>query len=122
MPSFKNVNAVLPVADHAAAVAWYSKWIGRKPDVEPTEGVAEWEIASNAWIQDSLDPDAAGKTTVVVGVDDIDATVADLGKEGVTCGEMQDYGFVKLTEIVDPDGNKVTFAWENPDFDPSEAE
>ncbi|WP_174492031.1 hypothetical protein [Amycolatopsis japonica] len=26
----------------------------------------------------------------------------------------QDFGFVKLTEIVDPAGNKVTFVWENP--------
>ncbi len=34
------------------------------------------------------------------------------------CGPIQDFGFVKLTEIVDPAGNKVTFVWENPDFGP----
>ncbi|MFC3448313.1 hypothetical protein [Amycolatopsis speibonae] len=45
VPRFKNVLAVLPVSDHAAAVAWYKQWIGRGPDVEPTEGVAEWPLA-----------------------------------------------------------------------------
>lgn len=118
MPNFKNVNAVLPVSDHAAAVTWYKKWIGRAPDVEPMEGVAEWQLAENAWIQVSVDPDAAGKTSVVVGVEDIDAHVASLAREGVTCGEIQDYDFIKLSEAVDPEGNKINFVWENPKYEP----
>jgi hypothetical protein len=118
VPSFKNVNAVLPVTDHAAAVAWYKQWIGRGPDVEPMEGVAEWQIADNAWIQVSLDPDSAGKTSVVVGVDDIDEHVASLASAGITAGDIQDYDFIKLTEIVDPSGNKVNFVWENPKYEP----
>jgi hypothetical protein len=69
--NLKSVVGVLPVVDHAAAVSWYQKWVGRAPDVEPMEGVAEWQLAENAWIQViqvSADPEPAGKTTVVVGV------------------------------------------------------
>lgn len=118
MPKFTNINAVLPVSDHAAAVQWYSTWIGRRPDVEPTEGVAEWQLASNAWIQVSHDPSTAGKTNVVVGVEDIDDHVSSLAGAGVTCGEVQDYGFIKLSELSDPEGNKINFVWENPNFEP----
>ena len=118
MPSFKNVNAVLPVADHAAAVAWYKQWIGRDPDLQPMEGVAEWQLADNAWIQVAHDPEAAGKTSVVIGVEDIDSHVASLASEGVTCGEIQDYDFIKLSDVVDPEGNKINFVWENPNYEP----
>jgi predicted enzyme related to lactoylglutathione lyase len=118
VPNLKNVNAVLPVSDHAAAVAWYKQWIGRAPDVEPMEGVAEWQIAENAWIQVAHNPEFAGKTSIVIGVDDIDDHVASLANGGVACGEIQDYDFIKLTEIVDPEGNKINFVWENPKFAP----
>jgi hypothetical protein len=118
VPSFKNVNAILPVSDHAAAVAWYKLWIGRGPDVEPMEGVAEWQLADNAWIQVALDPESAGKTSVVIGVEDIDSHVAELTKAGVTVGEVQDYDFIKMSEVLDPEGNKVNFVWENPKYEP----
>ncbi|QXV57548.1 VOC family protein [Amycolatopsis sp. TNS106] len=114
MPSFKDVYAVLPVSDHAAAVAWYERWLGRRPDTEPMEGVAEWQITGNAGLQVTHDPETAGKSTLVLVVEDIDETVGDLTGRGVECGPIQDFGFVKLTEIVDPAGNKVTFVWENP--------
>ncbi|GAA4533260.1 VOC family protein [Amycolatopsis samaneae] len=104
--------------DHAAAVAWYERWVGRAPDVVPAEGVAEWELAENAWIQVAHAPEAAGKTSVVIGVEDIDSLVADLSNEGVNCGGVQDYGFIRLTEVVDPEGNRINFVWENPDYQP----
>lgn len=121
MSNLANVNAILPASDHAASVAWYAKWIGRDPDVVPTDGVAEWQIAENAWIQVSQapDPSVAGKSSVVLGVADIDSQVATLADAGVKCGEVNDYGFIKLTEVSDPDGNKINFVWENPDFDPT---
>ena len=107
--NLKNVVDVLPVVDHAAAVSWYEKWIGRGPDVEPMEGVAEWQLAENAWIQVSVDPEPAGKSTVVVGVGDIDAQCSTCAAAGVTVGEINDYGFIKTAEAVDPAGNKVLF-------------
>jgi hypothetical protein len=112
MSNLANVVAVLPVADHAKAVMWYAKWIGRAPDVEPMEGVAEWQLAENAWIQVSLDPESAGRTTVVVGVADLDAQRAACAAADVAVGEVNDYGFVRTAEAVDSDGNKVQFVQE----------
>ncbi len=113
--NLKSVVGVLPVDDHATAVDWYRKWIGRAPDVEPIEGVAEWQLVENAWIQVSADPEAAGQTTVVIGVEDIDAQRSACAAVDVTVGAVADYGFVKTAEAVDPAGNKILFVQEVPE-------
>jgi predicted enzyme related to lactoylglutathione lyase len=110
--NLQNVVAVLPVADHAAAVSWYQKWIGRAPDVEPIEGVAEWRIADKAWIQVAADPEPAGRTRVVIGVDDIDTQRSTCEAGGVTVGDVTDLGFIKMAEAVDPAGNTILFVQE----------
>lgn len=109
-----SVVGVLPVTDHATAVKWYQKWIGRVPDVEPMEGVAEWQLAENAWIQVSVDPEPAGRTTVVVGVKDIEAQHSACAAAGIAMGDISDYGVVKTSEAVDPAGNKILFVQEMP--------
>lgn len=109
-----SVVGVLPVADHEEAVTWYQKWIGRGPDVKPMEGVAEWQLAENAWIQVSLDPESAGRTTVIVGVASIDTQRSVCAAAGVAVGDVNDYGFVKTAEAVDPAGNKILFVQEVP--------
>lgn len=110
--NFKSVIAVIPVKDHVAAVAWYGSWIGRDADVVPMDGVAEWNLAGGGWLQVALDPEHAGSTTVVVGVVDADAQHASLAAAGVATGDVQDLGFIKLVEAVDPDGNKIVFVQE----------
>ncbi|MBZ2194937.1 VOC family protein [Occultella gossypii] len=107
-----SVISVLPVTDHAGATAWYGRWIGRGPDAEPMEGVAEWRLAENAWIQVSVEPESAGRTTVVIGVTDIDVQRAGCEAVGVPWGEITDYGFVRTAEATDPAGNTVVFVQE----------
>ncbi len=110
--NFASVCSVLSVTDHSAAVEWYQRWIGRAPDIEPIEGIAEWQLADNAWIQVSVDPDSSGKSVVVVGVNDVSAQCDACSSAGVDVGEIQDYGFIKLAEAVDPAGNKINFVEE----------
>lgn len=107
-----SVVAVLPVDHHATAVTWYRRWLGRGPDVEPMEGVAEWQLAENAWIQVSADPEAAGRTTIVIGVEDVDVQRSAFASVDLAVGDVIDYGFVKTAEAVDPAGNKVLFVQE----------
>ena len=107
-----SVVVVLPVADHSTAVNWYERWVGRAPDVVPTDGVAEWQLAENAWIQVSADSQTAGRTTVVMGVKDLVAQRTACAAVDVTVGEINDYGFIKSAEAVDPEGNKIVFVQE----------
>jgi len=55
--NFTSLVSVLHVSDFDEAVEWYAKWLGRKPDITPDEGVAEWQLVENALIQVSVTDD-----------------------------------------------------------------
>ena len=112
--NFTSVISVLHVNDFEEAIGWYSNWLGRAPDITPDEGIAEWTLAENAWIQVSVapDPSVAGKATVVCGVHDLEVQCATCKKVGVSVGETQDYGFIKLADTTDPAGNSILFVQE----------
>ena len=111
MPEKLNdVAAVVATGDYAGARSWYSRLIGRDPDLEPIDGVAEWQITATAWLQLVEDPDRAGKSAVRFGVDDLDAQIADLKDAGIATGEpVVIADMVKIVDIADVDGNEVSF-------------
>lgn len=112
--NFTSLFSVLHVNDFDEAVEWYAKWLGRKPDVTPDEGIAEWQLAGNAWIQVSIapDPSFAGKSFVVCGVHNIETQRTVFQDAGISASEIQDLGFIKLAQVSDPAGNTVIFVQE----------
>ncbi|WP_310620520.1 VOC family protein [Flexibacterium corallicola] len=112
--NFRSLVSVVHVADYAEAIEWYTKWLGREPDITPTEGVGEWQLTDNAWIQISVapDPSLVGKSSVVCGVLDLEVQCRACQQAGVAIGETQDYGFIKLASVSDPAGNTVAFVQE----------
>jgi hypothetical protein len=60
--SVNDISAVVATRDYATARAWYSSILGRDPDLEPIDGVAEWQITATAWLQLVEDADRAGKS------------------------------------------------------------
>ena len=110
---FNDIAAVVATRDYPVARAWYSRLIGRDPDLEPIDGVAEWQIATTAWLQLVEDPDRAGKSAVRIGVDDLSAQLAELDEAGIVGGEpVVIAGVVRVVDIADPDGNEVSFVEE----------
>jgi predicted enzyme related to lactoylglutathione lyase len=108
--NINSVIAVIPVKDFTKATTWYKKLLGRDADIVPTEGVAEWELAENAWIQVSNEPERAGSATVVIGVNDISAQSNACSEANMPLGDIVEYPeIIKMAEITDPDGNKVAF-------------
>jgi predicted enzyme related to lactoylglutathione lyase len=107
---FNDVAAVVATRDFASALPWYRRLIGRDPDLEPIDNVAEWQITDTAWLQVIEDSERAGRTAVRFGVDDLDAQVADLNAAGITPGELIVVpDMVKVVDVADPDGNEVSF-------------
>jgi len=105
-----SVIAVVPVKNQAEAVAWYKKLLGRYADIVPVDGVAEWQLAENAWLQVTTDPERAGSTTVIVSVNDLDVQRTACAEANVLLGEVVEYpNIVKMADVADPDGNKVAF-------------
>ena len=107
---FNDIAAVVATRDYVAARSWYSRVIGRDPDLEPMAGVAEWQIAATAWLQLIEDPDRAGKSVLRIGVDDLEAQIAELADAGITVSEpVVIADLVKVVDVADPDGNEVSF-------------
>jgi len=111
--STQNINSVIsviPVKNFDLALEWYRKLFERDPDVVPMEGIAEWQLVENAWIQVSIDPERAGSTTVVICVDDVESQCKVCLDANFPVGEIVEYPeIIKMTEIIDPDGNKIAF-------------
>ena len=108
--NINSVIAVLPVKDQDAAVLWYKKLLGRDADIIPVDGVAEWQLAENAWIQVTTDPERAGSATVIIGVNDIESQCKFCAAANVPHGEIIEYPeIIKMIEVIDPEGNKIAF-------------
>lgn len=107
---FNDVAAVVATADIVAARSWYCEVMGRGPDLEPIDGVAEWQITATAWLQLMEDHTRAGRSAVRIGVDDLDAQITELARLGIDTGEVVVIAdLVKVVDVVDPDGNEVSF-------------
>ena len=104
--NFKSVVAIAAVVDQPAAVLWCPA------DLTPSEGVAEWELAPNAWLQVAVDPVHAGKGSIAVVVHDLEAQQKTCSSTGTPLGEVQDFGVVKILEATDPEGNALVFVEE----------
>ncbi|MEV6318875.1 VOC family protein [Streptomyces sp. NPDC051776] len=112
--AFTHVLAVAPVRDIETAVAWYERLIGRPADRRPMDGLADWHISSDGWIQVFASPEHAGSTLLNLVVDDLDSALAAITGRGLTAGPVEHGGQkVRFAALHDPDGNRITLI-ENP--------
>jgi Glyoxalase-like domain len=108
--SVNDLAAVVATKDYGVARAWYGRLLGREPDLEPVDGVGEWQLTSTAWLQVVEDADRAGKSAVRFGVSDLEAQIAELNDAGITTGEpVVIADMVRVIDVADPDGNEVSF-------------
>jgi catechol 2,3-dioxygenase-like lactoylglutathione lyase family enzyme len=108
--SVNDIVAVVATRDYAAARAWYTRILGREPELEPIDRVAEWQITATAWLQLVEDADRAGKSAVRLGVSDLAAQIAELNDAGIATGEpVVIADVVTVVDVADLDGNEVSF-------------
>ena len=108
--NISSVISVIPVKSFEESLTWYTQLIGREPDVVPVEGVAEWQIAGQAWIQVALDPERSGGTTLVICVNDLEKQYKACLASDFLIGEIQEYPeVIKMAELQDLEGNKIAF-------------
>lgn len=109
--AINNVMTTMQVRDHDEAVAWYERLFGRGPDRRPMGGLAEWQLTAGGGVQVFDGADAAGGGTVLVGVEDTDAYVADLAGRGISAEAFTvPSGNFRLATVQDPAGNTITIA------------
>lgn len=105
-----DICAVVAASDYDRALAWYTRILGRRPDLEPIERVAEWQLTETAWLQLIEDADRAGRSAVRFGVDDLAAQTAALAAAGVAVGEpVMIADLVRVLDVLDSEGNEVSW-------------
>jgi predicted enzyme related to lactoylglutathione lyase len=104
-----KLYAVVSVADIDRAHDWYSRLFGRKPDVTPMPSDHEWHVG-NGGVQVVADATRAGKSMLTVIVSDLEQTRTALQSHQLVLGPASTGDYVSYAQILDPDGNTVTFA------------
>ena len=110
-----HVTFGLPVRDLAAAVDWYQTALELgAPDMEPLEGLVEFDVGS-FWLQLALDPERAGTegVSINISVEDAAAEQRRMAAMGLQVTDLQRFaGVVDFFELTDLDGNKIGFVTE----------
>lgn len=81
--TFTAVYAESIVIDLNAAERWYTVLFNAAPDLRPMEGLLTWVLGEGRGVQVWRDPERAGQSAVMVGVDDLDALASRLTAAGI---------------------------------------
>ena len=105
-----NILAEVTVSNFSVALVWYERLLGRPADQLPMDNLAVWQITETGGIQVWRDVDRAGKALMTISVDDLKAHMAGLAQRDITSQSDTDTKNVLTATVVDPDGNRITFA------------
>ncbi len=108
--SITGVLAQATVSDLAAAEQWYTALFDRGPDTRPMDGLLEWHVGTTTGVQVWAEPDRAGRSSVVIQLDDLDVVAARLSTAGLTDIEPQQATSSRILPLEDPDGNRIVLA------------
>ena len=103
-----DLFAGIPVAEYAAALAWYEQLLGFPPTFFPNETEAVWELAEHRYVYIVHQPEHAGHAQHTLFVDNLDALVAQITERGLAPARRESYsnGVRKIT-YRDADGNEI---------------
>ena len=105
--TFTFLVAQATVSDLAVAEPWWTALLGRAPDARPMAGLLEWRPVGGAGLQVWQEPGRAGRSTVVLGIEDVETEVARLREAGLQPVGAQPGGGGQVVELRDPDGNRA---------------
>lgn len=104
-----RVLAQSTVSDLAAAEDWYTRVLGKGPDLRPMPGLLEWHLGETFGVQVWSEPDRAGHSSMVLDESDIDAVAMRLNEAGISNDGPQEATTSRILALVDPDGNRLVF-------------
>ena len=108
--NLQKTYTALRAADLAAAEAWYTKLLGRRPDYRPMDTMVEWELSDQGGLVLASDTLIAGKGVMFLIVDDVAAERHRLNGLGIVLGDDIEGDYSTLAQVRDPDGNMITLA------------
>ena len=106
----KNVLAFIAVRDISDGIRWYKMLLGREPDTQPMQDLAEWQFEGGGWLQLNENAVLAGRSSITLVETDIDDRMTMLIRAGIKPRSFVKGDYVNVVTISDPDGNQVVFA------------
>lgn len=104
---FTRVLAQATVTDLDRAQSWYDRLFERPPDATPMPGLLEYHLGDSFGVQVFLEPDRAGRSSIVLSETDLDATAVRLREAGLTDDDVEPISAGRALMLTDPDGNRV---------------
>ena len=105
--------AVIPVSDYAEARAWYEQLFGADPAFEAHETECVWKISEEGHVAVNEDRDRAGRTSLTIFAEDLDAVVSAIEARGIEPSHRETYSNdVRKVTFRDADGNEIGFGGE----------
>jgi predicted enzyme related to lactoylglutathione lyase len=103
-----SVTVGIPVRDLGLAGAWYNAVLDRPPELEPVEGIVEYEFGG-VWIQLMSGKRGSYGWVLRYGVDDLHVERERLRGLGVAVGVIETVpGVIAFFDFLDPDGNQLS--------------
>ncbi|MGW4722357.1 VOC family protein [Streptomyces sp. S1] len=99
--------AGIPVTDYTAALPWYERLFGARPSFLPHDTEAVWQLAEGRYAYIVEDRERAGNALLTTFVDDLDARVAELARQGLEPVRRETYDTVTKVTYRDADGNEI---------------
>lgn len=105
-----DLFAGIPVADYAAALAWYEQLLGFSPAFLPNDVEAVWALAEHRYLYIEQLPGHAGHAKLTIFVDNLNTVVAQIANRGLKPALEETYeNSVRKITYRDPDGNEIAF-------------
>lgn len=102
-----HVLAQATVSDLDTAERWYSVLFERQPDARPMAGLIEWHMGDAFGVQVWVEPERAGRSSMVLGESDLDGLAARLTDAGIDHPGPQQVTASRILSLEDPAGNRV---------------
>lgn len=107
----EHVMTGFAVVDLDHALHWYTRFVGRPPDVVPSQTEVMWQLSDNAWLYVVIDAERAGRGLLTLLVTGLDASISALSARGIETGPLETApGKLRSVVLVDPDGNRIQIA------------
>jgi catechol 2,3-dioxygenase-like lactoylglutathione lyase family enzyme len=114
MSAITHLYAGVPVTDLHTSVDWYTRLLGRGPDVRAGDKLL-WEIEEHAPLFIEPDSARAGTGRLTLSVVGLDALLEALVARHIDRQAIEIYSNgVRHAKMLDPDGNAIALA-ESPD-------
>jgi hypothetical protein len=104
-----SVTIGMPVGRMDEAVNWYAELLDTGPDIEPVEGIVEFEVREGIWLQLFEGRGGSGKAVLGFGVRNVDAARERLVGMDIPVGEVERIpGVIAFCDLTDPWGNRLS--------------